>query len=92
MATNEEDQRKHEIEGAGFTLLKGFKLHFAMPETEVKPGNATAMHTSATYMGPTYYPPASPSRWTIVTKWTAAATRATSFVHGLSARPFISRP
>mmetsp|Transcript_57744 Transcript_57744/g.159242 ORF Transcript_57744/g.159242 Transcript_57744/m.159242 type:complete len:546 (+) Transcript_57744:1155-2792(+) len=35
MATNEEDQRKHEIEQAGFTLLKGFKLHFAMPETEM---------------------------------------------------------
>mmetsp|Transcript_57742 Transcript_57742/g.159224 ORF Transcript_57742/g.159224 Transcript_57742/m.159224 type:complete len:263 (+) Transcript_57742:387-1175(+) len=90
MATNEEDQRKHEIEQAGFTLLKGFKLHFAMPETEVKPGTAHR-HAHFRHMGPTYYPPA-PSRWTIVTKWTAAATRATSFVHGLSARPFISRP
>ena len=32
---NEEEQRKMEIELAGFELLKGFKLHFALPETEV---------------------------------------------------------
>lgn len=32
---DEEAQRKQEIEQAGFTLLKGFKLHFVAPETEV---------------------------------------------------------